>query len=75
MKYEKQTAARLFSAVHAMSGSRTASRRRRARGRKKPECIVSGGSANTPVTYMGKTYYVCAPGCRDREFNATGQVL
>jgi YHS domain-containing protein len=35
----------------------------------KPECIVSGGTATTPVSYMGKTYYVCCSGCRD-EFNA-----
>jgi YHS domain-containing protein len=38
-------------------------------GSGKPECIVSGGTATTPVSYMGKTYYVCCSGCRD-EFNA-----
>jgi YHS domain-containing protein len=36
---------------------------------KKPECIVSGGAATIPVSYGGKTYYVCCTGCRD-EFNA-----
>ncbi len=28
-------------------------------------CIVSGGQGTIPVTYMGKTYYVCCGGCRD----------
>ncbi len=35
----------------------------------KPECIVSGGTGTSVVSYMGKTYYVCCSGCRD-EFNA-----
>jgi hypothetical protein len=30
-----------------------------------PECVVSGGLGTIPVTYMGKTYYVCCTGCRD----------
>jgi hypothetical protein len=30
-----------------------------------PECIVSGGRGTMPVTYKGKTYYVCCTGCRD----------
>jgi hypothetical protein len=34
----------------------------------KPECVVSGGLGTMPVTYMGKTYYVCCSGCRS-EFN------
>src|SRR5205814_3634563 len=34
----------------------------------KPECIVSGGLGTMPVSYMGKTYYVCCSGCR-AEFN------
>ncbi|GAB4136188.1 MAG: hypothetical protein Tsb009_03150 [Planctomycetaceae bacterium] len=29
-----------------------------------PECVVTGGKATTPVTYKGKTYYVCCSGCR-----------
>ncbi|MDY3563669.1 YHS domain-containing protein [Gemmata sp. JC673] len=68
MKYEKQDGGKgLFAAVHQMSGSKDGESF--AGGAKKPECIVSGGSANIPVTYMGKTYYVCCSGCRD-EFNA-----
>lgn len=68
MKYEKQDGGKgLFSAVHQMAGSKDGESF--AGGAKKPECIVSGGSANIPVTYMGKTYYVCCSGCRD-EFNA-----
>ena len=39
-------------------------------GTGKPECIVSGGTGTSAVSYMGKTYYVCCSGCRD-EFNAT----
>jgi hypothetical protein len=34
-------------------------------GDDKPECIVSGGLGTMPVTYKGKTYYVCCSGCRD----------
>jgi len=29
------------------------------------ECIVTGGVGTMPVTYEGKTYYVCCTGCRD----------
>jgi YHS domain len=31
----------------------------------KPVCVVSGGLGTMPVTYQGKTYYVCCSGCRD----------
>jgi hypothetical protein len=30
-----------------------------------PECVVSGGRGTMPVSYKGKTYYVCCSGCRD----------
>jgi YHS domain-containing protein len=40
-----------------------------AAGSGKPECIVSGGTGTSTVSYMGKTYYVCCSGCRD-EFDA-----
>jgi len=29
------------------------------------ECVVTGGQGTIPVTYKGKTYYVCCGGCRD----------
>lgn len=29
-----------------------------------PECVVTGGRATTPVSYKGKTYYVCCTGCK-----------
>jgi hypothetical protein len=29
------------------------------------ECVVTGGFGTIPVTYEGKTYYVCCTGCRD----------
>ncbi len=35
-----------------------------ATGDGKPECVVSGGLGTMPVTYQGKTYYVCCGGCR-----------
>jgi hypothetical protein len=31
----------------------------------KPECVVSGGLGTMPVSYKGKTFYVCCTGCRD----------
>lgn len=34
-----------------------------------PVCVVTGGSAQTAVEYMGKTYYVCCSTCR-KEFQA-----
>jgi YHS domain-containing protein len=67
LKYEKQEGGKgLFNAQHQMNGIKEGVA---SVGAKKPECIVSGGSANIAVTYMGKTYYVCCSGCRD-EFNA-----
>lgn len=30
----------------------------------KRECVVTGGTAQTPVSYMGETYYVCCSGCK-----------
>lgn len=71
VKYEKQDGGKgLFSSVFAMNGNKDGESF--AGGTKKPECIVSGGAANIPVSYMGKTYYVCCTGCRD-EFNANPQ--
>lgn len=32
---------------------------------KKNECCVTGGLGTIPVSYNGKTYYVCCSGCRD----------
>lgn len=29
-----------------------------------PRCIVTGGAGTIPVTYGGKTYYVCCTGCK-----------
>ena len=34
-------------------------------GPKKPECVVTGGLGTVPVSYMGRTYYVCCSGCKD----------
>ena len=30
-----------------------------------PECIVTGGTANSSLVYKGKRYYFCCSGCRD----------
>ena len=30
----------------------------------KHRCVISGGMAAVPVTYGGKTYHVCCPGCK-----------
>ena len=40
-----------------------------ATGSSEKECPVSGGLGTIPVSYNGKTYYVCCSGCRD-EFKA-----
>ncbi len=67
-KLEKQDGGRgLFSNVYALNGNKDGESL--AGTSKKPECIVSGGSASIAVQYAGKTYYVCCSGCRD-EFNA-----
>lgn len=36
-----------------------------AKGAAGPICIVTGGKGTMPVTYKGKTYYVCCSGCKD----------
>ncbi len=36
-----------------------------AAGDGQPECIVTGGRGTIPVTFEGKTYYVCCTGCKD----------
>ncbi len=33
--------------------------------RNENECIVTGGKGTIPVSFGGKTYYVCCSGCRD----------
>jgi YHS domain-containing protein len=67
-KLEKQDGGKgLFSAVYALNGNKDGESL--AGTSKKPECVVSGGSASIAVQYNGKTYYVCCSGCRD-EFNA-----
>ena len=35
------------------------------KGKKGPECVVSGGLGTMAVTYKGRTFYVCCGGCRD----------
>jgi YHS domain-containing protein len=69
LKYEKQDGGKgLFAAVYQAVGNKEGESL--AKTAKKPECIVTGGSATIAVSYQGQTYYVCCTGCRD-EFNAT----
>jgi hypothetical protein len=35
------------------------------RAEKKNECVVSGGLGTIPVSYGGRTFYVCCSGCKD----------
>ena len=35
------------------------------KGKKGPECVVSGGLGTMAITYKGRTFYVCCGGCRD----------
>jgi hypothetical protein len=68
-KVERQDGGKgLFNNVYALNGNKDGESLA-GTGPKKPECVVSGGSANIAVQYNGKTYYVCCSGCRD-EFNA-----
>jgi len=39
------------------------------------ECVVTGGLGTIPVSYDGKTYYVCCTGCRDYFKEAPEEVL
>ena len=36
-----------------------------AAGESAPVCIVTEGRGTIPVSYKGKTYYVCCSGCKD----------
>lgn len=63
MEYAIQTAGKgldkkLFEVNHKKEGVSIS-------GGKKNECIVSGGVGTMPVSFNGKTYYVCCSGCRD----------
>jgi len=35
------------------------------KGKKGPECVVSGGLGTMAILYKGRTFYVCCGGCRD----------
>ena len=66
--YEVQTGGKgLAGTVYKSAGNKEGESL--AGGKKKPECIVTGGAATIQVSYQGKTYYVCCSGCKD-EFDA-----
>lgn len=66
--YEVQTGGKgLAGTVYKASGNKEG--QSIAGGVRKPECVVTGGSASIKVSYKGKDYYVCCSGCAD-EFRA-----
>jgi hypothetical protein len=63
-RYEVKSAEQsLFKALYEVGATKEGVKF--AEGDGKPVCVVSGGLGTMPVTYKGKTYYVCCSGCRD----------
>lgn len=70
LQYEKQDGgAGLFAAVYKSAGTKEGETFAGGKANKKPDCVVTGGAGTIPVSYMGKTYYVCCSGCKE-EFEA-----
>ncbi len=61
--HEKRTGQGLFRRV-AEVGYTRAGTSLAVEGAGEIECIVTGGKGTIPVTYQGKTYYVCCSGCK-----------
>ncbi|MBT4694004.1 MAG: hypothetical protein HOB73_11730 [Planctomycetaceae bacterium] len=61
--YEKRLTGTLYARLGELGSTRKGSMF--GGGATMIECIVSGGKGTIPVTYNGKTYYVCCSGCRD----------
>ncbi len=61
--YERKTAGNRFTRLAEVGYTRQGSGF--GRGTSFVECVVTGGLGTIPVTYQGKTYYVCCSGCRD----------
>jgi len=55
----------VFTRVYQVAASRAGESLAAKAGGQGPECVVTGGLGTIPVTYKGKTYYVCCTGCRD----------
>jgi hypothetical protein len=63
--FEKRAAQQTFSQRVAEISFQREGTRLAAKDGSGPECVVTGGLGTIPVTYQGKTYYVCCTGCRD----------
>lgn len=63
--FEKRTAQQSFSQRVAEIAFQREGTRLAVKDGSGPECVVTGGLGTIPVTYQGKTYYVCCTGCRD----------
>lgn len=63
--FEKRAAQQSFYQRVAEIGFQREGTRLAAKDGSGPECVVTGGLGTIPVTYQGKTYYVCCTGCRD----------
>jgi hypothetical protein len=63
--FEKRTEKQTFYSRVAEIGFQRQGTKLAATDGSGPECVVTGGKGTIPVTYQGKTYYVCCTGCRD----------
>lgn len=55
----------LFSKVYMVGATKEGVPFAIGSGETGPLCVVSGGPPTSPVSYKGKTYYVCCGGCRE----------
>lgn len=70
LQYEVQTGGKgLPTPLYKAAGNKEGETFAGGKVNKKPDCVVTGGAGTIPVSYMGKTYYVCCSGCRE-EFEA-----
>lgn len=66
LKLERQEGGKgPYEDVFVMNGGKEGESFAAGAGKRKAECIVSGGAATIPVSIGGRTYYVCCSGCRD----------
>lgn len=63
VSYERQISEALYTRLGEVGATRKGSMF--GKGVQEVVCIVSGGKGTMPVTFEGKTYYVCCTGCRD----------
>ena len=63
VSFERKLSAALYTRIGEVGATRKGSMF--GKGVQEVVCIVSGGKGTMPVTFEGKTYYVCCTGCRD----------